>query len=106
MGRCQEKSSADGAHAVMSKLAICFAANIVFLTLELAHVTPEWAFAAVDKIESGLGATLSTAVLALVALESAFTIVGRSRCQFFYLRKVGQGHRVKFYNDAIQWQIE
>ena len=38
---------------VMSKLAICFAANIAFITLELTLVTLEWPFAAVGKLVSG-----------------------------------------------------
>ena len=45
---------------------ICFAANIAFITLELAHVTLVWAFAAVSKLVSGKVATLHTEVLALV----------------------------------------
>ena len=36
-----------------SWLAICFAANIAFITLDLAHVTVEWVFAAVGKIVIG-----------------------------------------------------
>ena len=41
-----------------SQLAICFAANIAVITLELALVTLELAFAAVGKLVSGWGATL------------------------------------------------
>ena len=57
-------------------MAICFAANIAFVTPELALVTLEWTFAAVGKLVSGYGATLSTAVLALVTPEWVFATVG------------------------------
>ena len=48
----------------------------LFITLELAIVTLEWAFAAVGKIMSGQVATLNTAVPALVTLVCAFITVG------------------------------
>ena len=54
--------------------ALC---KIIFITLGLALVTLEWAFAAVGKLVSGYGAALSTAVLALVTLEWAFATVER-----------------------------
>ena len=41
-----------GRTLVTSSLSIRFAANIAFITLELALVTLEWAFAAVGKLVS------------------------------------------------------
>ena len=76
----------------MSLLAIGFAANIVaFIALEPALVILEWAFAAVGKLVSGYGATLSAVVLALVTFQWAFAAVGRS-IRIFDLQKVGQEH--------------
>ena len=84
---------------------ICFAANIAFLTLELALVTFERALAAVGKFVSGYGATQSTAavtlvwafatvekyrfetVLALVTLVWAFATVGRSQFESLTFEK-------------------
>ena len=57
-------------------MAICFAANIAFITLELSLVALEWVFVVAGKLVSGLGATLSTAVRALVTLVWAFAAVG------------------------------
>ena len=48
MRHCQVKQSLDGRTLV----TICFAANIA-ITLELALVTLQWAFAAVGKLVSG-----------------------------------------------------
>lgn len=64
---------------VTSWLAICFAANIVFITSELAVVTLELAFSAVGKLVSGYGATSKTAVLALVKLRWMFAVILMSR---------------------------
>ena len=47
--------------------------RIAFITLELARVTLQLAFAYVGKLASGYRATLSTAVLAPVTLVRAFT---------------------------------
>ena len=67
-GRCQMKQPLDGARTLATSLpAICFAANITVITLELALVALEWTFAA----------------------------VGRPRFESD-LRKVGQRHGVKF----------
>ena len=79
MGHCQVNNLQMARTLVTSQLAICFAANIAFITLELALVTLEWPHAAVVQLVSGQGATLSTAVLALVTLVWAFATVGRFR---------------------------
>ena len=51
--------------------------------LQHALITFEWTFAAVSKVVSGLGATLSTAVLTLVTPKWVFAAVGRARFEFF-----------------------
>ena len=65
----------------------CFAANMVFITLELVFVTIAWAFTAMDKLVTGYRAFLCT--------RTRNTSVGVSRCgkivtRSSNLRKVDQ----------------
>ena len=67
---------------VTSWLAICFAANISVITLQLARVTLEWAFAAVGQ---------------LVCHRC-----GKVSIRIFDLRKVVQGQRVQFLHSMAK----
>ena len=65
-----------------------------FITLELALVTLEWAFAAVGKLD-WLVSYSEYSKLALVTFEWAFAAVNFS-IRIVDIRKVGQGHEVQF----------
>ena len=75
---------------VTSWLAICFAANINFITIELALVTFEWAVAVVGKLVSGCYSEYSST-------RTLHTRIDVCRCgqvsiRIFDLNKVRQGH--------------
>ena len=83
---------------VTSSLALCIAIKIAFITLELALVPLELAFAAMGKFVSGYGATLSTAVqqYSYSSHLNELRCFGKTSIRIFDLRKVGQDHELQF----------